>query len=120
MFSSILCNVYINIATLNVTWRGVKRKKLEVRFFTKTSIPEAQNFSQSLSFGFYSLSIYGGTQEASKDFIFIQQLDLFLSIPHINSETNPPSLRYQCYFQVSETVSWHNLRCCHSANILQH
>ena len=31
-----------------------------------------------------------------------------------------PSPHYQCCLQVSETVSWHKLRCCYSANILQH
>ena len=31
-----------------------------------------------------------------------------------------PSPYYQCCLQVSETVSWHKLRCCYSANILQH
>ena len=42
------------------------------------------------------------------------------TIPHMNSETNPPSPYYQCCLQVSETFSWHKLRCCCSANILQH
>ena len=31
-----------------------------------------------------------------------------------------PSLHYQCYFQVSETVSWHKLWCSYTSNILQH
>ena len=31
-----------------------------------------------------------------------------------------PSPHYQCCLQVSETVSWHQFRCCYSANILQH
>ena len=31
-----------------------------------------------------------------------------------------PSPHYQCFLQVSETVSWHKLRCCYSTNILQH
>ena len=31
-----------------------------------------------------------------------------------------PSPHYQCCLQVSETVSWHKLRCCCSSNILQH
>ena len=47
---------------------------------------------------------------------------LFISrptIPHINSETNPPPPDH-CCLQVSETVSWHKLRCCYSTNMLQH
>ena len=31
-----------------------------------------------------------------------------------------PSRHYQCCLQVSETVFWHKLQCCYSANILQH
>ena len=31
-----------------------------------------------------------------------------------------PSLHYQCSLQVSETESWHKLRCCYSSNMLQH
>ena len=31
-----------------------------------------------------------------------------------------PSPQYQCCLQVSGTVSWHKLRCCYSANMLQH
>ena len=31
-----------------------------------------------------------------------------------------PSSNYKCCLQVSETVSWPKLRCCYSANILQH
>ena len=31
-----------------------------------------------------------------------------------------PSPHYQCCLQISETVSWHKLRCCYPANILQH
>ena len=42
------------------------------------------------------------------------------TIPHINSETNPHPLHYQCCLQVFETVSWKKLRCCHSSNMLQH
>ena len=42
------------------------------------------------------------------------------SIPNINSETNPPLPVINVVLQVSETVSWHKLRCCYSANILQH
>ena len=30
-----------------------------------------------------------------------------------------PSPHSQCCLQVSETVSWHKLRCCYSANMLQ-
>ena len=41
------------------------------------------------------------------------------TIPHINSETNPPP-HDQCCLQVSETVSRHKLWCCLSSNILQH
>ena len=31
-----------------------------------------------------------------------------------------PFPHYQCCLQISETVSWHKLWCCYSANILQH
>ena len=31
-----------------------------------------------------------------------------------------PSSHNQCCLQVSGTVSWHKLRCCYSANMLQH
>ena len=31
-----------------------------------------------------------------------------------------PLPRYQCCFQMSETVSWHKLWCCYSSNNLQH
>ena len=41
------------------------------------------------------------------------------TMPQIKSETNLPP-HYQCYLQVSETVSCYRLRCCYSANILQH
>ena len=32
----------------------------------------------------------------------------------------PPWSLYQCILQVSETVSWHQLRRCYSSNMLQH
>ena len=31
-----------------------------------------------------------------------------------------PFPHYQCCLQVSETGSWHKLRCCYSSNMLQH
>ena len=31
-----------------------------------------------------------------------------------------PFPHYQCCLQLSETVSWHKLCCCYSANLLQH
>ena len=42
------------------------------------------------------------------------------TVPHINSETNPPTPNYQCCLEVSETVSWHKPRSCYSSSMLQH
>ena len=41
-----------------------------------------------------------------------------ITISHIQDQS--PSPYHQCCLQVSDKVSWHKLRCWHSANMLQH